>query len=85
MMEDGGGMFGSIVAGSTKGMRIDGLFSSSAAPTAPHPHNRIKLKLIARISVAEERRLWCFDRKHIEIIFITRPLNERPNVRFRKQ
>jgi hypothetical protein len=75
MMEDGGGIFGSIVAGSTKGMRVEGFSSSSAAPTAPHPHNRIKLKPIARISVAEERRLRCFDRKHIEIIFITRPFD----------
>jgi hypothetical protein len=68
-----------------EGVRGEGFSSASAAPTAPHPHNRIKLKLIARIPVAEERRLWCFDRKHIEIIFIKNPFNQRPSVRFRKQ
>jgi hypothetical protein len=76
MMEDGGGIFGSIVAGSTNGMRVEGFSSSSAAPTAPYPNNRIKLKPMTRISVAEERRLWNFDRKHIEIIFMTTPFNK---------
>jgi hypothetical protein len=53
MTEDGGGIFGSIVAGSTKGRRDGVLSSNCAAPMAEHAHSRRKINPITSIGLAE--------------------------------
>jgi hypothetical protein len=73
MMEDGGGIFGSIAAGSTKG-RLDGVLSSiCAAPMAENVHSRRKINPITGIGVAEEERIRSFDGKCIALVFIIIP------------
>ena len=74
-MEDGVGILGSIVAGSTKGRWGDDLSSACAASTVEYTHNSTMLNPVTSVLVAEEQRLLGWERGCIEAVFIFRPLN----------
>jgi len=76
MTEDGVGIFGSKVAGSTKGWLADGLSATCPMPTFECTHNKRKIRPTSRLLADGNRRRGGCERDCIELDFIARPVRK---------